>query len=120
MPSRRRSDSMIRTRDIAWFAGLYEGEGTVAIERRKLIPRLHVEMTDEDIIRRAAAITRGHFYKARSRASSAHPHWRDVYRLVISHDRAMAWLMMMLPFLGQRRREQAIRALTYWRTREPS
>src|SRR5262249_13358763 len=42
--------------DIAWLAGLFEGEGTVAVNGRSLTVR--IGMTDRDVIVRAAEIMR--------------------------------------------------------------
>jgi hypothetical protein len=45
---------MNRQIEIAWAAGLFEGEGTIVLfrDRTRLRVQLAVEMTDEDVVRR--------------------------------------------------------------------
>jgi hypothetical protein len=109
-------------KDIAWFAGLYEGEGMVNIESKKLCPRLHVEMTDRDVIERAARITGGYAYCCKyARRNEKRPEGKPlkpVFRLVIDAQRSIGWMMMIYSFLGERRRERIDAAIRYWRGRE--
>lgn len=47
--------------DVAWAAGLFEGEGTITLNGKQLSPRLKLSMTDFDVVRRFAKIVRvGH------------------------------------------------------------
>lgn len=55
---------MIRSADIAWLAGLLEGEGAFGMSDRSLCVK--ILMTDRDIIERAAALLRGHTYTRRA------------------------------------------------------
>src|SRR5712692_6908714 len=44
---------------IAWAAGLFEGEGTITLSGASKSPRLKVSMVDQDIVRKFAKIVRG-------------------------------------------------------------
>ena len=52
---------VIRAEEIAWAAGLFEGEGSVSTQGRAVV--IQVKMTDEDVIRRFDAVVgRGRVY----------------------------------------------------------
>ena len=92
--------------ELAWFTGLYEGEGSVG--RKNGIARslcLAISMTDEDIVRRAHALT-GVGYTAPAAKRPAHykPAW--TWR-VSKGDNVVTLLNLMLPLLGHRRRTHA-------------
>lgn len=93
---------MSLTTDIAWAAGLFEGEGSIVPHRR----RLSLEMTDEDVVRRFVAIV-GHGAVRRvirqNRVNRENHHivytwesgkWSATERIALA----------LLPYLGTRRR----------------
>lgn len=53
---------MWQREDLAWVAGILEGEGCFinAEQRGRLYPRVIVEMTDEDVVQRANYCSRCH------------------------------------------------------------
>ena len=110
---------MISIRDIAWFAGLYEGEGSVLVESTRLAPRLRIDMTDRDVLERAAVMTGGriHGYESKTR-QELHPQWKPAYSLVVNGPAAIGWLMTIYSLLGMRRRAQIRKAVNYWRARK--
>lgn len=97
--------------DIAWLAGLLEGEGNVAINGRSLTIR--VKMTDHDVVLRAATILGGPMYTDPViRSGKTKPTWTAQVKGAL----AAGWAMTLYPWFGQRRREQVRRAIAHWRT----
>ena len=85
---------------IAWAAGLYEGEGTV---RRQL----EIEMTDQDVINRFRDIMDCGDVTYRERPN-VKPAWR--WRAGNKRDVSRC-LTLMLPFFGNRRAYKALNIL---------
>jgi hypothetical protein len=105
---------MTDKQNIAWAAGLFEGEGHAGVRRHdgrgtKAQPALQLTMTDEDVVRRFAdVIGVGAVYARPASGPNRKPTWgwsvqsaSDV-RYVVER---------LWPFLGIRRREQAMEAL---------
>lgn len=105
---RRRISSV----DIAWMAGIVEGEGWIGHDKRSLSPKIKVHMTDEDVIRRL------HFLSGVGRVSkpiilpSGKPSW--TWR-VERPDHAAGLLMTLATFLGKRRFAKAKATLEIWK-----
>ena len=95
--------------DIAWLAGLFEGEGTVSINGRSLTVR--IGMTDDDVIARAAEIMQAKIYVRRRDQTHYQPMWTAQAKGSV----AAGVIMTLYPWLGIRRREQARTALAAWR-----
>jgi hypothetical protein len=95
--------------DIAWLAGLFEGEGTVSINGRSLTVR--IGMTDNDVIGRAAELMRAKIYVRRRDRTHYKPVWTAQTKGAV----AAGVIMTLYPWLGIRRREQARVALAAWR-----
>ncbi len=95
--------------EIAWLAGLIEGEGNISINGRALTIR--IKMTDHDVVARAASLL--------SAAMSTHDPgkgWKRTWNAQVKGDTAAAWAMTLYPWLGIRRREQVRTALAKWKT----
>jgi hypothetical protein len=100
---------MTRDQAIAWAAGLFEGEGTICVgthssNRRKFI-RLALSTTDEDVMRRFAAVigcgrVNGPYVDGRTNNK---PRWHWQETTLEGTDKALA---LLLPFLGERRLQQ--------------
>ena len=94
--------------DIAWAAGIVEGEGCIGADARghhgAFTPRMTVAMTDEDVIRRLADIFGiGKVYGPHQRGTERKPMWTwGIHNF--EHWQA-AWAMVW-PWLGERRKEQ--------------
>lgn len=98
--------------EIAWAAGLFEGEGSVLANpnRKHGMPKLALNMTDLDVIGRYAVIVGGHVtgpYKSASRhVLCANPKplysWSEGRREVVPLILSAFW-----PYLGERRRTRA-------------
>ena len=109
---------MLDTRELAWAAGLFEGEGCISIHKTPTrygtytYPRLRVVMTDEDSIRRFhSAVGVGRIfgpYRPPSR-STRKPIWEWI---VTSFEDNQAVIAMLWFGLGARRRLRAREVLS--------
>jgi hypothetical protein len=101
---------MSEREEIAWAAGLFEGEGCIDCTRRKyrdkvyVTPRLQLSMTDEEVVRKfhetlGCGRVNGPY---RSRLSTR-PYWRWA-----AHGKETRVVLdVFLPFLSGRRRAKA-------------
>lgn len=98
------SNTSITPVQIAWVAGIYEGEGTLI-----LTPggqwQLSIKMADEDIIRRLHLHTGiGHV----NALGAEQAHWKPQWRWTVTRKQDLAGLLWMIrPYLGQRRGQRA-------------
>jgi hypothetical protein len=100
---------VIRSVDIAWLTGLLEGEGHFCMSGRSIL--IVVNMTDRDVIERAATLMGGYVYALPSASPRHKPQWRAQ----LKGPRAAGWMMTMYAWLGTRRRGQVEGALSRWR-----
>jgi hypothetical protein len=98
---------VIRSVDIAWLTGLLEAEGMFTMSGRSIT--ILVNMTDRDIIERAAALIGGQVYDLPIR-----PRRKPVWRAQLKGPHAAGWMMTMYAWLGTRRQRQVERALSEW------
>lgn len=109
-----------RTReDLAWAAGLFEGEGCIHVSVRKSgthVLRLALSMTDADVVNRLGTIMQlGHVNEVAKHATWQ-DHWKTQYRWTVDRaDHIQAVLAMFWPWLGERRKEKAREALAEFR-----
>lgn len=105
--------------DIAWLAGLLEGEGYFGGGRpiaNKTKKRgggsfvIALNMTDEDVVARAASLMKGTYFKRRLQ-----PRCKQAYMIQIGGSRAAEWMMTIYPLMGERRKTRIREALSYWR-----
>ncbi len=94
--------------DVAWLAGLVEGEGNIGINGRSLTIR--IKMSDHDVILRAAELLGGKVYPAPV-AEGRRPQWLTQVKGSI----AASWAMTLYPWLGIRRRQQVRDGMAHWR-----
>jgi hypothetical protein len=96
---RRRRPS---TAEIAWAAGLFEGEGTIVIDARRV--RLTVRMTDEDVLTHFRDVVGGHVYGP-YQYQQPDGHVRKPFWVWHSDGQDAAAVARLLePWLGKRRR----------------
>lgn len=106
---------MQKKNEIAWAAGLFEGEGTITIKQekrdRKPRPRLELQMTDSDVVFKFKKILKaGHAKLRKKRTKSG----KKVFRwYVIRKDDIQRILKSFIPYLGIRRKSRAKKALKY-------
>lgn len=95
--------------EVAWLAGLFEGEGTWtgAVGR----PSLAISMTDRDVIERAAALLGGAVngpYSDGRIAVSGRP-YKPAWKTQVGKSATLQVLIpRMWPWLGERRRQQVL------------
>lgn len=98
---------IITTRELAWAAGLFEGEGCFYISRRPSYPSAALEMTDEDAVKRfASAVGVGltHLHANRGFGMSPKPLWRWQTN---GFEKVQAIVGLLWFGLGERRRTRA-------------
>jgi hypothetical protein len=87
--------------DWAWFAGVFEGEGTITFAGRKRNQvQLRISMTDEDVVRRCHEIAGGYFRSERHREKRYKPFWRWE---IGGAQKVSEVLDRIEPYLGKRR-----------------
>jgi hypothetical protein len=107
--------------DVAWLAGLYEGEGTLAAVKARGAPVetarswvLSITMNDEDVIRRAHAVAG--LGRVRISRQPGYP-WRWN---VCARDEVLVVVLRLLPYLGSRRTARVDQFLAWYLTKGPS
>ena len=88
--------------DVAWLAGLLEGEGSFGIAGHKPngYPVIKVEMAARDVIERAAEMLGSSAVRA---IVPDHPKWSVTYEAKISGTKAADWMRRLRPLMGSRR-----------------
>lgn len=94
----------MRDVDIAWAAGLLEGEGSFTTKgRNHTAIRVHCHMTDRDILERLQELFGGHIYPIKKRET----HWKDAWAWCLSSEEDAARCMELIrPHMGSRRGEK--------------
>ena len=92
---------MISLSEIAWLAGLLEGEGCFTFSKG---PDVVLKMTDKDVVERAASLM-GAKVIARDPKNIK---WKRTYCASIHGYQAIAWMLTIYPFMGERRKEKII------------
>ena len=82
--------------DIAWLAGIIEGEGCIIFNRT---PSIIVSMTDRDIIERVAKLFGRHCYANKPHGKGL----KDVFTARIHATDAMGIMEAIRPYMGKRR-----------------
>lgn len=105
--------------DIAWLAGLLEGEGCFRVSRsdprpgRGPVIGVVLKMTDRDVVERAARLMGG---PLRGPVAPRGPLARKPgWEVSIHGAPAAAWMMTLYPLMGARRQSAIRRALQDWR-----
>ena len=115
------SPTWSRETEVAWLAGIIEGEGAIGVhktykirggERRQYrYPQIRVRMTDEDIVQRCADITAPMGGGMYGPVAGWKPHYKSVWQWTITGAPARQVLTLVLPYLGLRRTDQAMKAV---------
>lgn len=120
--SRRRSTVQIRSGslmntvdeiDIAWFTGLFEGEGSFWFSSGKA-KGLQMSMTDLDVLTKVHTLFGGSITSANR--PDGMDHWKDAWRWHIGLTLSLELVPRMLPYLFSRRSERAKEFLDSART----
>ena len=103
---------MRKIADMAWLAGILEGEGAFAVDKGRVRFTLH--MTDQDIIMRAAQII-GLPPKRIWAVPPTGSRRKTAYGINVCGNQAASWLLTLYSWFGQRRRTQARQQLDVWK-----
>jgi hypothetical protein len=98
--------------EIAWLAGIYEGEGSCSITTGRAI-RIDITMTDEDIVNRIQLVTGLGSVRTVAQRSENH---KQAWCWSVGSKDAVNFLEAVLPWLGERRSRRARDAVTNWKT----
>lgn len=95
--------------EIAWAAGLFEGEGTWLLRKGKgAHPQIALQMCDRDVVERFARIVGVGREIRVERRSLRNPAHSDMWRWELTNVRDARHLIeMLVPYLGERRRAKA-------------
>lgn len=91
--------SIISDNALFWLAGLLEGEGCFRYQES---PMIELQMTDEDIVSRAATITQRKYSKKSNTTKTG----KNIYHLRIFSQHAIDIMSELHPLMGARRRSQ--------------
>ena len=94
---------MIKLTEIAWLAGLLEGEGYFHLNRERY-PRVVLSMTDEDVVTKAAILMKSRVHRN-----------GNVYTTSISGVKAIGWVMTLYSYLHKRRKERIRKIIKVWK-----
>lgn len=103
---------MRTTKELAWLGGLLEGEAAFML--RKGSPKIGLQMTDKDVMDRAAAIL-GVPVGAYSRKPKGKESYKPVWHLAVHGSRAIGWMMTLYQFFGERRQAKITEVIERWK-----
>lgn len=105
---------------IAWLAGILEGEGSFSCQcpNKRTRPharllRVQIQMTDRDIIERACELMEATSIYERPRPAPR----QTVFILMITGHKAERIMRLILPHMGIRRRNKILECLEEWKNR---
>ncbi len=91
--------------DFYWLVGLLEGEGCFTISKSRyrgaiyLYPRLALNMTDEDVVARAAALLGAKYHRVKTAT-------KDTFQTRIISAPALTLMRKLLPHMSHRRQSR--------------
>src|SRR5689334_22543771 len=95
--------------EIAWAAGLFEGEGSATLATRGYHPMLSLSMTDRDVVERFAEVVGIGSVTLKKRGKR---HWKDQWMWQAGGIAALNHVIgLFLPWVGERRRTQLLAVL---------
>lgn len=107
---------MTRAQEIAWAAGLFEGEGTWIVRPRRGNGNptvvITLQMCDRDVVERFAAIMGCGKVGQADRRHEQNPKHRPIYRWTTAKRQDVLRIARMLqPYLGERRGAKALEVI---------
>ena len=109
---------MISMMDIAWVAGIVEGEGCIVVSPKSRSLRLSVEMTDLDVLQRLATILGPTARVNKRNIELKNPAHKDRYVLHLYGAPMAGWLQTIYPLMGARRQSRIRDALVMFKARK--
>lgn len=100
--------------DVAWIAGLFEGEGHIGL--RASSPRVELVSTDLDVISRFHSVVGLGRLKGPYQRKGGEGKWKPITRWSCGGRDAVNFLQLIRPWLGERRGQRADEAIEAWTT----
>jgi hypothetical protein len=110
-----RNLSILKIQDIAWLAGLLEGEGSFGFPAIGRSPVIRLQMTDKDVVVRAARLLGVRLQTPNKPRKEGHA---VSYSICAAGRRAIEWMMTIYVFMGDRRKEKIHDILNQWKSTE--
>lgn len=107
--------------EIAWLAGLLEGEGSFVFKKQKrrngvyVMPVIKVGSTDLDVMQRVAEMWGAKHMQFHRRRQ---PHWKDQWIVTRSGQPAVETMRQILPWMGERRAAKIRELIAAWEGRK--
>lgn len=100
--------------DLAWLAGLLEGEGSFLAPAPSAPnrPVVVLAMTDEEVVRKAAALMGATYFHCRR--DERNPTWKPYWSVRLRGARAVQLMHLLRPYMGRRRQGQIDSALAQY------
>lgn len=107
----------ISVKEIAWVAGILEGEGTFCLNNESV--RFALAMTDLDIVEKVRNIVdKTKIISSHSEQNSKDGYERKTrYTFTVIGDHAISWMMTIYPLMGLRRKTKIRELLQYWKVK---
>jgi hypothetical protein len=102
---------MTNLKDIAWVAGIIEGEGYFDLASKTSYPRITVAMCDLDVVIRFAEITGARTVRTKKNSAGV----KQQYHARVQGAQAIGWLMTIYALMGERRKAQIRHLLETWK-----
>ena len=105
---------MASVKEIAWVAGILEGEGCFFASNKKCLASAVIALvsTDLDVILKFKEITKCQNQVQISRRNSKY--WKTSYKILVSGNLSIQWMMTIYSLMGTRRKEKIAELLSNW------
>src|SRR5262245_34520344 len=103
---------MVKTLDIAWLAGILEGEASFSL--RNGSPKIQMQSTDKDVVERIAGIFGVPFHDSPCKPCGP-DHYKLVWGISVHGTRAISWMMTLFVLLGERRQAKVREVIETWK-----
>jgi hypothetical protein len=103
---------MKTVRELAWLAGLLEGEASFMLRNGNA--KISVQMTDRDVMERVAVLldTKVGDYVRKPKGKAS---YLPVFHISVHGIRAIGWMMTLYDLMGERRRAKILEILNHWK-----
>jgi len=101
---------MITSVQIAWLAGILEGEGSFKLNDNSA--NIQLNMTDEDTVKKVARLFNRQYSENRSPERVGH---KRLYYVNIMGTPAIEWMMTIYSLMSYRRQEKIREIITSWK-----
>lgn len=103
--------------ELAWLAGLLEGEGSfvLAPPSDPTRPRISLQMTDEDVVRRVATMFKLTYVQSRRYEKKVN--WKQSFCVILRGQRAVSLMKRLYPYMGERRKKRITEIISSYKER---